>query len=63
MSAMVLNLNFTDGIVIGDLIENIKHYPDIPSFYDKQTETFVSFNEILKIKEEENNAALETERE
>lgn len=63
MSAMVLNLNFTDSIVINNMIENIYEHPDKPSFFDKKTNKFISFNAITEILKEEENGTSQTERE
>lgn len=63
MSAMVLNLNFTDSIVINSMVEIIHSSPDKPSFFDKETKEFISFNDITKILKEEKNGIPQIEKE
>ena len=63
MSAMVLNLNFTDSIVINSMVDLIHSDPDKPSFFDKETKEFISFNDITKILKEEKDGIPQTEKE
>jgi hypothetical protein len=63
MSAMVLNLNFTDSIVINSMVDIIHSDPDKPSFFDKETKEFISFNDITKILKEEKDGIPQTEKE
>lgn len=51
--AMVFNLNWTDGIVMSTMFDTINNHRDRKIFEVVETGEFVSFNDILAIKEEE----------
>ncbi len=61
VTAAVLNLNFTDGTVIGDLIDTlIDRADDIPTWYDTETGAVLTTNELrLELEQEDENGETE----
>ena len=59
VTAAVLNLNFTDGTVIGDLIDTLMDR-DIPTWYDTETGAVLTTNELrLELEQEDENGETE----
>lgn len=48
ISQAVLNLNFTDSCVIRAMMRNLESNKDIPTWYDTETKTFISTNDIME---------------
>ena len=59
VTAAVLNLNFTDGTVIGDLMDTLMDR-DIPTWYDTETGAILTTNELrLELEQEDENGETE----
>ena len=59
VTAAVLNLNFTDGTVIGDLIDTLMDR-DIPTWYDTETGAVLTTEELkLELEQEDENGETE----
>ena len=59
VTAAVLNLNFTDGTVIGDLIDTLMDR-DIPTWYDTETGAVLTTNELrIELEQEDENGETE----
>ena len=59
VTAAVLNLNFTDGTVIGDLIDTLMD-KDIPTWYDTETGAVLTTDELrLELEQEDENGETE----
>lgn len=48
ISQAVLNLNFTDSCVIREMMYNLNDHRDLPTWYDTETNSFVSLDEIFE---------------
>lgn len=54
ITAAVLNLNFTDGCVVSELINTLMEYEyDTPTWYDTETELLLTTSELYEIYREE----------
>ena len=59
VTAAVLNLNFTDGTVIGDLIDTLMDR-DIPTWYDTETGAVLTTDELrIELEQEDENGETE----
>ena len=59
ITAAVLNLNFTDGTVIGDLIDTLMDR-DIPTWYDTETGAVLTTDELrIELEQEDENGETE----
>ena len=61
VTAAVLNLNFTDGTVVGDLIDTlIDRADDVPTWYDTETGVVLTTNELrINLEQEDENGETE----
>ena len=61
VTAAVLNLNFTDGTVVGELIDTlIDRADDLPTWYDTETGTLFTTNELrANLEQEDENGETE----
>lgn len=61
VTAAVLNLNFTDGTVVGELIDTlIDRADDVPTWYDTETGVVLTTNELrINLEQEDENGETE----